>query len=589
MWLGRCSRSRVGQALVTGISAVSSASVPAVDLAPIRYTGEFLTTARVDIPEDRAKTYQLGSSATLGASTYLWQPWFATVDGNFSLFSTQTKSEADSSALLTSGDLALNVFPRSRFPFTAFVDVDDRRQEFTSRFTETRDQRQLRYGLRQQYRPLDGASDYSVLLERTENESGDGSLQQATNRADMSMGYRLTRHSVSARLNLEQTDQKNPGVQLSNVVATVQHGYRATDTLTIDNFASFENVSTKAEAGNLDSRSVQLSSFASWNPLDSKLSMTGDVRYTSDQFDSSGSGASGTDVTSGNLTARYTWTPELRVTGSLQGSVTRGARSSNRLAQSLGISYSPPATDLMGFQYDHSANASVSNRTVSTGDDARSLGAGFNHGLSRAIPLGSNGAFNLSGNVNQAIFTSLTSNAGNTTTLTHSGSFGVAHSGVQSTSRVLLNLQDSRTFSSGGLALGGSEVQSINLHAHHDSRFGRFASLTGTASVSWVRQSFDKGTTRTDESSAFSLAYRHGRALGVRRLRFRSILEVQADSLTFVQRGGERGFREINFENSLEYSIGRVDAELEFNVRESNGKVTNSIFFSLKRRIAGVL
>lgn len=588
MWLGWGSRTRIGQAVVTIIGAMSAAAVPAVDVPPIRYTGELLTTARVDIPEEREKTYQLGSSTTLGASTYLWQPWFATVVGNVSLFNTQTRSEADSSALLTSGDLALNVFPRSRFPFSAFVDIKDRRQEFSSRFTETRDRRLVRYGLRQQYRPLGGSSDYSVLLERTEDESSDGRSQRTTNRADLSMGYRLTRHNISARLNLEQTDLQGSGVQqLSNVVATLQHGYRPTDTLTIDNFASFENVSTQAQEADIQSRSVELSSFASWNPRDSKLSMTGDLRYESNQFDSSSAG--GTDVTSGSLAARYAWTPELQVTGAVQGSLTRGTRSSNSTRQTLSLSYSPPATDLLGFQYDHSASASASNRTDSTGGGTRNLGAGFGHGLSRVIAFGSNGSFSLSGNVGQTIDTSLSADAGNRSTLTHSGSLGIAHSGVQSTSRVLLNLQDSRAFGSTGAGTGSVDIQSINLHVQHDSRFGRFATLTGGANVSWVRQFPERGTSRVDESSAFSLTYRHGRVLGVRRLRFTSMLEIQADSLTFLQPGDEEGYREVNFDNSLKYSIGRVDLELEYNMTESNGRFNQSIFFSLKRRIAGVL
>ena len=588
MWLGRPSRAQIAQALVTSIGVVSSAAVPAVDVPPIRYTGELLTTVRVDIPEEREKIYQLGSSTTLGASTYVWQPWFATLDGSFSLFNTQTWSEADTSALLGSGELTLNVFPRSRFPFSAFVDVEDRRQEFGSRFTESRDRRLLRYGLRQQYRPLDGASNYSVLLERTQDESGDGRFVRATNRADMSMGYRLTRHDISAHLNVEQTDLEGPAAQqLSNLVATVQHSYRPTDTLTIDNFGSFENVSTQARAGDVEIRSVELSSFASWNPLDSKLSMTGDLRYESNEVEFSGDG--GTDVASGNINARYAWSRELRLTGVLQGSVTRGAQSSNTTRQSLGLSYSPRATDVLGFQYDRSASAFANNRTESTGDGAQSLGAGFSHGLSHVMTFGSNDSFTLSGNVSQSIDTSLTTDSGNGSTLTHAGSFGVAHAGVQSTSRVLLNLQDSRAFGSTGLGIGGVDIQSINFHAQHDSRFGRFATLTGSASVSWVRQSFEDATLRTDESSAFSLTFRHGRVLGVRRLRFTSMLEIQADSLTFLQRGGEDGFREIDFENTLEYSIGRVELELEYDVRESNGRFNNSIFFSLKRRIAGVL
>ena len=75
---------------------------------------------------------------------------------------------------------------------------------------------------------------------------------------------------------------------------------------------------------------------------------------------------------------------------------------------------------------------------------------------------------------------------------------------------------------------------------------------------------------------------------GVRRLRFSSILETQADSLTFLDRGDE-GFREISLENKLEYTIGRVDTELELTVSETNGRLNSFLFFSLKRRIAGVL
>jgi len=576
----------------------------AIDVPPIPYTGEFVTTVRVDVPEDSGKIYRFGSSAILGANTYLWQPWFSTVDGEVNLSQLRTYSAedsvlggADSSATLASGRLNLNVFPRSRFPFTAFVNLQDNRQEFDSRFVEQRDRRLLRYGVTQRYTPLGGNSRYNLRLERREDSSDSGglNLDQTSNEAELTTSHRFDKHNVTTRLNLQQTDQQQQGASFTNAVATVQHGYQASESLTIQNFASAASTSSDvstglaAGAGSVDTTSLQLSSFATWNPRDSDLSVDGDVLFSSDQVDLARQSTSRT-TSRANLTARYEWTPSVRVTGNLSGGIDGGDTTSNFTSQSLTVGYSPPARELGVFQYVHSASASASNNTSSIASATRNLSSAFSHGLSRVMPMGADGAFTLSGSVDQSLGLSYDSPGGNDTSLLHAASLGVAHAGVSSSTRAVLDIQDSRQLgSSDTVSIGGSEVQTANLQAQHNSRFGRFASLSASANVAWTRTSFENGGSTSFPSSFVSVSYRHGRLFGVRRLVFTSELSSTSASLTFIGGGSEDLVAETTFENHLFYTIGRVSAELEFTMIRSRDLIDSFVFFSLTRRIAGVL
>jgi hypothetical protein len=590
--------------LFAAAAAGGCAAAQAVELPPIAYSGEFVNTARVDRPEDAGEVYQLGSSARIGANTYLWQPWFSTLDGDVQLSQLRLYVDEetdpgnfDTSSTLVSGRLNLNVFPRSRFPFLAFVSVDDNRQDLDSEFPEQRDQRRLRYGIRQLYRPLDGRSDYSLRLERQETSSGGGSLvagdfDQATNRLDLGMNYRLDRQRVNAQLNVQQTDQRQTGIELLDVVGTLQHNYRPSDSLTIDNFASYSTTDSEvpgADGASLDSQtdSAQLSSFLSWNPRDSKLSMTGDLQLSSLRTDVTGQDSSNSHRGSGSVTARYEWTPSLRLTGTVAGGVTGGDLSSDFTSQSATIAYSPPQRPLGAFSYTRSAFASASNSTGSGLPSVRNATGDFTHGLDRTMPIGASGSFTLSTRLEQSVGYSWSSPGTSGANLGHNATLGLAHADAASTSRLTLGAQDRRDVLSDGA--GDTSLQNVNLQAQHDRRFGRFSSLALFANLDWTRQSFAVGRARTFPASSLSVRYRHSRFFGVRRLLFTSELTSTSASLTFFGTGREDVVDEQRFENHLYYTIGRVDAELEITMTRSGGFVDTFAYLQIRRRFAGVL
>ena len=599
MWLRACCTDAAGRALLAGVALGACAPAWPVDVPPIRYTGEFLTTVRVDVPEEGDNTTRIGSSAILGASTYLWQPWFATVDGDLNLSQITTTAETDSTATVAGGGLQLNVFPRSRFPFTAFVSLDDNRTEFDSIFVEQRDRRLLRYGVQQQYRPLSGTSSYGLLLERREDSnsvSGPGfSTDQSTNRLDLTTTQRFDRHNLSARFNLEQTTFDERDEDALDLVGTVQHNYRPSDTLTIDNFASWTDTSRDAARGLTGTTDIQLTSFTSWNPRNSKLSVNGNVQFNGTRVEFTGNnGVTNTatrDTTSGNVTARYELTPSLRLSGSLSGGFTSGDSESTFTSQAVSLAYTPPYRDIGEFQYSHTATLAGSNDTDSERDATQNVTGSFSHALSRVRPIGADGAFTLSSSLGQTLDAQYDSFRGNGLDITHQGSLGIAHAGVSSNSRALLNVQDTRPlYGDREVSLGGVELQTANLTAQHDHRFGRFATLGASANLSWTRQSFESGGSNSFSSSNLSVLYRHGRFFGVRRLLFTSQLTSTADNLMFFDASGdaEGDFSEIEFENHLYYTIGRVEAELELTVTRIGERFNSFVFFSLKRRIAGI-
>jgi len=562
-------------------------AAPAVDIPPIRYDGELRTTVRTEIPDEGEQTWQLGSINRLGLSSYLWQPWFATVDGNIEVSQINTFAETDSNSLVLGGGARVNLFPRSRFPFTAFFDITDSRSELESTFAEDLQTRQTRYGVTQQYRPLSHNATYSATLQRVEETGTGDDFEQTSNFADLRMTYRLDKHNFDASVNVEQTSQNQPDVDLLDMVSNLNHSYRPSDEISIQNFASLSRNTTESGSNDVEFTNGQLSSFVVWTPRDSKLQVTGNGRFN---YSTSSTGPASTTVhtSSGNVTASYEVTPALRVTGTVDGTVFGGDASATTLGQSVTASYSPPSIPLGEHQYTYFASTGASNRNSSIEGSVRTANLALGHSVARFLPLSADGAFSLAYSLSQSGTANYDTLSGNTLTLTHSGSTTLSHSVDGARSSLQFDVRDSRDVAGDTNVGGASEIQTVTAQALHDRRFGRYATLTASANVSWTRQSLVDGGSSTFPSTTLSVGYRHSRFFGVRRLRFSSELSTISDSLSFFT-AGDQNIREIDFQNKLEYSIGRVEARLEATARESNGRINSFVFFTLTRRIGGVL
>jgi hypothetical protein len=561
------------------VAAVATTRVAAVP--PIAYEGRFVTTARSTIPEDGDSSVQLGSSTRLDLRSYIWEPWFATVAAGVNLSQVNTYGPQDSSALLAGADTRLQVFPRSRFPFAAFASVSDSRSEFDSIFVEDREVRRTRFGAVQQYRPLAGNASYSARVERSIETGAADDLDEVTDLVDLNATYGLTDHNFEGTVNFQRTRREAPDEQFRDLVGTLRHSWRPSPSLSMENFFTVTDTTTDAAGLDLRTTTTNLSSFSVWRPAEHPLTVTGNARING--VSTSASGRSNSSYSgNGSVSASYDVTRALRVSATASATVTSSDVNSS---QSATVSYSPSSFRLLDSDYTWFTSASVNN---STGESAsRGVSAVIGHGINKALPLDSDGVYNLSGSLSQSLSSRFDTIAGGLFTFNHGAFVALGRSTTAATTRARLSLQDSHTQAFGGDETNtDSFVQSASLQVNHDWRLSRFDSLGASMVLSLTRQGLDDDAS-TFPSSSLGLNYRHTRLFGVNRLRFLSTLSLTSDSLSFVS-AGDDGRRDISWNNRLDYSIGRVEARLTGAVTDANGRLNTVIFFTLTRRIGGV-
>ena len=134
------------------------------ELAPIRWRGLLALDLRSFNVEGQAYRREAIESATLQATSYVYQPWFAQLAFGLTGVAAQQHGELASRADTLTGNGLVAVFPTSRFPFQANYERTDSRssEQFTGR-----DFVQDRAGVRQSYRTIRGDQNASVAFDRS--------------------------------------------------------------------------------------------------------------------------------------------------------------------------------------------------------------------------------------------------------------------------------------------------------------------------------------------------------------------------------------------------------------------------------------
>jgi len=205
------------------------------------------------------------------------------------------------------------------------------------------------------------------------------------------------------------------------------------------------------------------------------------------------------------------------------------------------------------------------------------------HGVNRLISLVENTALTLS--LNQSVGTFSDTDVGSEQSLNHNGTFALIRSTQRSTSNLTLILQDSRIF--GRATEAGTEntsFQSASLQLNHSENLSRYSSWN--ANLNFQANRSANGQTQTFRFSAANLSYQHSRVFGVSRLRFRSELEANADSLVFVS-ADDDDRPELSWDNLFEYTIGRLDLRLRGVVIDRAGQQDVTVFLTVRRSFDG--
>ena len=543
-------------------------------LPPVRIGG----TVNYSVRHDGQST-QSGLSTTLNASTntYIWQPWFARVEGNlgFTVASDSSRgSEFESSGrnVAITGRGQVLVLAQSKFPFEAHFERNDSRA--STDLAVGNDYASQRYGFTQNYYRPQGYAMFG--WDRTSQTSADTG-RDVQDSLQLRMTHRMEHHNLQftgdrmtnkRELTVERAVQDN---------LSLQHSYTPIPSISVDSLANISRSDYRLQRGNNDSRLLQLSSNAFWRPEGQPLTVTGGVRMFTVETDSSGFVDTGNAVdnrllnANANLGVSYEFNPFTRLNAGANVNMTdsRGIKTMSS-SQTVGATYSPASIALGPFSYNWSTSASGSNSTG--GDESeRQLTLQFSHNLSRSFTLA--GGSTVSVDASQGVAASASSRSApsdgepeSSKQLNHSGSVSWSLP-EYGNSLVRLSASDSR-------ALDGNQefFQLFNLQASSNLATSGYSSWNGNLTIQATRQGknsplvANNSSAKNDfkgfqTSSSGSISYQHQRLFGYRRLRFASDLRLNSDALLPLF-GSDEAQELAAWANSLDYSIGRTQLRL---------------------------
>lgn len=563
--------------------------------APVRWGGNLTTELRM-FSQEQSRTLEMLESSQFRAATYFWQPWFAQATGSLGLVTSRTRDDGPTSlagggnnSTAITGGAALNLFPVSRFPFTASFDVSDSRTGdaiTNTAYTTTR------MGLRQSYSPLLAGPQFMASFDRSMLSSA--RFQRDTLdvlQGTMSQNLGAQRYGVSGN-HVRNRGDHGRSSQISNL--TGSHDYRPDPTLSVTTLASVSASDFRLPADNAivatATRFLQLNTFATWRPdEDSPLHVTGGGRIFQSVTDASGSGEFESLSLNGHVAARYRVSRNADLFGGASVTHISGDAVNDLFtSQTAGANYTGDSRQFGKFVYNWNAGGSVSNQTGGEQGEQNVSGT-LSHNLTRMIPLQAQSILSL--HATQALNTRFSTRNGQSQTLSHSASASWSHAPSEQT-RTLLSLTgaDARTF-----GRDESEFQLVNLQATGQIQFNRYSFGSANFTLQGTRQSIASapGIASTPgggfaSSSSGSINYQHVRAFGVPRLRYSARYEAQQAQFQSRLLGDLEASREQvtqSFEQRLDYAIGRINMRLSMRVADIDGKRSSLIFLRFSRQI----
>lgn len=536
---------------------------------------------------DGQSTNQTGLVTTLNArtGTYIWRPWFATVNANLAFTHSTNKfdnidSSSKSKSVSVNGGGQLNVVPLSKFPFEAHFQLNDSRASidqlvgttyaserfgFTQRYYREGGDALLRWDRNVQHDVETGRDRQDTLQLRISNKLGEHTLEFIGDRSD------------SRR---ESTGEK----AIVNSLA-LQHSYVPESTISISNFVNVSQSNYELLSGGSGSRLVQMSSNVFWRPENSPMTVNGGVRMFAVDSDLSGLSVVGaptankTTNANANIGVSYELNRLTRLSASLNVNQNENnGIKSNSSSQLASVNYTPDNLALGDFSYRWGTSASVASTQASSAESQTQLTLQLSHSLSRTIRLSGGSAIGMDAGQGVSLSAGQKSNGLDpvaTKHINHTGSLSWDFSQESGSPLFRLSASDSRS-------LDGPRdfYQMINFQASSNMATGPNTSWSGNLTVQSVRQGRDPlPSAATGDSvqvpnqdfvtnSSGSINYQNQRTFGVRRLRFSSDLRLNGQSLLPVF-GGSKVQELAAWQNSLDYSIGRTQLRLNFLISSS--------------------
>ena len=547
---------------------LSYQSIAKAELPPIRTWGDLSTIYRdQNFNNDMSHATDWLTAATINASSYIWHPWFALVNGSLSFARDEAEASEETSTRneYIDGRFDLNLFPRSRFPLLFYAsksqnELDDK--VFGRTITNTT------IGLQQQYRSMDGKQSYNGNIER--NKRDDLDQESVVNdTVGFSARYQLEKNTFYGDIDYDNTSKPNED-DATNYALTGRHSYTGNRNLTLENLASTTQTHSDFINNTTDTTNDQFSSFLSWRPANrSDINITGNFRI-SNLKQSSEETVPGLPIKitqneqptlNLNQGLIYNYSPRITITESINATQTKIANIDLfTRSESAGISYNSYSIATSIGHYNWNAGSSINFSQDTNIDTNRTLNSHLGHSLSKALILSP--GITIQSSFNQSLGYVIDPTSENTDSLNHSITLNWSESSGNNSSSIRFSASDARNH-----GLDENKFQLLNLQISNDYRLSRHAHLFANLTLQDSVVTTQEGTSKSQFYNG-QINFINNRFLNIRALRFKSNLKFsQQDSSNrdgFVT--DDDSASENSWENELFYRIGLFESQLNLDL-----------------------
>ncbi len=577
------------------------------NIPPIRVSGSLGNTVQTTDTGSQSRSFSNRAGGSVRASSYIWQPWFTTVDGSLNL--TQEVSSggtSDRDSILVGGDLTLNVLPLSRYPGSISVSRTDSRVDggVGSDFARNRATVSSRALITDDLRTFATATYQNIdQFEQGEEDlrSVALSVSKTFQKASLSVSVEHRDSSFQSDIQEDETDSTDQII--------VRSTYQPFDDVNVQSTTSVFYTQEDDETETRDRFSWQGVSTAQWRPTELPFTVNGALRTFSDTIKFGGRSSNRPDTESflanGILGLNYPIMPRLTANAGLSATVQSADRGAGGDAgdssqadgssvdgtATAGISYFSLPEPVGGFDWNWNARA---NGELTLESDSGSDGGGLSPGGS--VSVGHTGVREL-----QVPLVGPTRfSASQTATLTQTQD-GETIPSVSHRADLVRNFHEEgvNTFVRFGLndtrELAGEESLEFTLlqaQLNRQSTIDFRSQWRGSISAQVSRRKLGDNAADIVASANGRIGYFSNDLFEVRDLDFISELELNAIGLEDLVEDEDEDGRlkddlRAEWSNRIEYRLGLLTFSLEGNLFLFGSELGNSAFFRVRRHFSG--
>lgn len=527
--------------------------------------------------------------AKVSASSYIWHPWFALIDGSLTLSAAESENNfGDSSESDTiSGSFQFRLFPTSRFPFLLYASKSQFEQDSTA--LNGRVFSQTTVGMRQSYTAPDGRQSYFAAYQRQDRDNQVGN-DESTETFNLGANARFEDHNFSSNLSHSSVFEPSAVRDDSDTAFNARHSYIGSSELSLENQLSAAQFSNKFSSIANDIKTQQFTSFAAWAPNNSKdLNVTGNLRVAQREqtfintllTDQSSQTVEQTGVNL-NQGLIYRINSNLSFQQAVNINLIQQAGGDTvNYVESVGVNYSSDTINLSDGDYNWFAGSSLNNQHGDVTQSNVLLSTQLGHNYSTQYYI--NPAVALQANYGQNLNYASSNRGDNSGNLGNAFSLSWSHSRVQSKTSMRLSATDSRSLDD------DDNTQLFDIQLNQYNQFDRFTTVGTNLSFQRSRNS-SFGVRSGVRSISGQVTYTNQRFLNTQGLIFKSLLkasDTEPDDAELFNPDTQDS-NSLTWENELFYRVGLFESRLSFDYIKTEKDFNQIIIIELTRHFGDI-